>query len=188
MVLESNPLEGAPTFPLSHRAARALWNVVWTLLGSWTPVPLHSWRRLLLRAFGAKIAPTAKIYPGVKIWYPRNLEMHEFACLGPGVDCYCMSSITLEKYALASQGAYLCGGTHDVQSKRFDLIARPIRLCSRSWVAANAFVGPGVTVHEGAVLGACAVTMRDLEAWTIYAGNRAVAVRKRNPNEAEASG
>jgi putative colanic acid biosynthesis acetyltransferase WcaF len=175
----SNPLEGGPSFSFKHRIARAAWSVIWTTMGSWTPTPFHSWRRLLARSFGAKIASTAKIYPGVRIWYPRNLEMHEHACLGPYVNCYCMDRIVLEKYALVSQGAHLCGGTHDIDDCNFQLIARPIRICALSWIATEAFVGAGVTVHEGAVLGARAVTMKDLKSWTVYSGNRAEEVRLR---------
>jgi putative colanic acid biosynthesis acetyltransferase WcaF len=49
-----------------------------------------------------------------------------------------------------------------------------------AWVAANAFIGPGVTVHEGGVVGACSVVMRDTPAWTVVVGNPAKAVKKRN--------
>ncbi|MGH6957429.1 MAG: hypothetical protein ACREEW_12265, partial [Caulobacteraceae bacterium] len=59
------------------------------------------------------------------------------------------------------------------------LVARPIEIGPRAWIAAEAFVGPGVTVGEGAVLGARGVAMRDLEPWTIYAGNPATPLRRR---------
>ena len=55
----------------------------------------------------------------------------------------------------------------------FQLIAKPIKLEPHSWVAADAFVGPGVVVGEGAVLGARAVAFSDLEPWTLYVGNPA---------------
>jgi putative colanic acid biosynthesis acetyltransferase WcaF len=176
---ETKPREGGATFPLSHRLERAVWTLVWGLLGSWTPTPLFGWRRFLLRLFGAKLAPTAKVYPGVKVWYPRNLRMERFACLGPGVNCYDMAQITLEEHALVSQGAHLCGGTHDVDDEHFQLKARPIRLGSNAWVASEAFVAPGVTLGEGAVLGARGVAFKDLDAWSIYGGNPAQFLRKR---------
>jgi putative colanic acid biosynthesis acetyltransferase WcaF len=52
-------------------------------------------------------------------------------------------------------------------------------LGARSWVAAGAFVGPGVTLGEGAVLGARGVAFGDLEPWTVYIGNPAREIRKR---------
>lgn len=153
--------------------------IVWTAFGVWTPTPLHRWRRLLLVLFGAKLAKTAKVYPGVRIWYPKNLEMREHSCLGPGVMCYCMAPVTLAAFALVSQRAHLCAGTHDVDRSDFPLVSRPIRIEENAWIAAEAFVGPGVTVHKNAVLGARGVTMKDLDERTIYAGNPAKRLRTR---------
>jgi putative colanic acid biosynthesis acetyltransferase WcaF len=173
------PSEGGASFPLSHRIYRAVWALVWGLFGSWTPVPLHGWRRFLLRLFGAKMSRTAKVYPGVKIWYPPNLEMEEYSTLGAESICYCMDRIKMEPYALVSQRGHLCAGTHDIDDPNFQLKARPITLGARSWIAAEAFVGPGVTIGEGAVLGARGVATRSLEPWTVYAGNPARALRTR---------
>ena len=113
----TNPREGGPTFSLGNRLLRLTWSTVWTLFGIWTPVPLHGWRRFLVRLFGGRIAATAKIYPGVAIWTPRNLEMQDYSCLGAGVVCYAMDRVTMEPYALVSQRAHLCqrigrGGHH----------------------------------------------------------------------------
>jgi putative colanic acid biosynthesis acetyltransferase WcaF len=102
---------------------------------------------------------------------------HSF--LGPRVNCYSMAKITIGDYALVSQGAHLCTGTHDIDSPAFQLYARPITIAAKAWVAAEAFVGPGVTVGEGAVLGARGVAFNDLEPWTVYAGNPAHELRKR---------
>ncbi|MDR6624954.1 colanic acid biosynthesis acetyltransferase WcaF [Caulobacter segnis] len=175
----SRPMEGGASFPLSHRLLRAAWGVVWGGLGAWTPTPLHGWRRMLLRLFGAKIDKTAKVYPGVRVWYPPNLTMGPYACLGPRSDCYCMAPVLLKDYALVSQGAYICAGTHDIDDPNFQLQAFPITLEARAWVAADAFVGPGVTVGEGAVLGARAVTVKPLAPWSVYAGNPARLIRAR---------
>lgn len=173
------PMSGGATYSFSHRAYRLLWSTVWSLLGVWTPVPAHSWRRSLLRVFGAQVDSTAKVYPGVRVWYPRNLVMSRYATLGPNVNCYCMSTIYLGEYALVSQGAYLCGGTHNIDAAEFELQVGAIYLEAQSWVAAEAFVGPGVNVGHGAVLGARAVAVKDLDAWGVYVGNPARKIRMR---------
>jgi putative colanic acid biosynthesis acetyltransferase WcaF len=178
----TNPREGGATFPFSHRIERFWWSLIWNALGIWTPAPFHAWRRLLAQLFGATIDKTAKIYPGVEIWYPRNLEMGPYSCLGPNVLCYSMDRIVLDAYALVSQRAHLCCGSHDVDSSVFQLFAKPIFIGREAWIAADAFVGPGVTVGDGAVLGACAVTMKDLDAWIIYIGNPARPLRRRLQN------
>jgi putative colanic acid biosynthesis acetyltransferase WcaF len=151
------------------------------MFGIWTPVPLHGWRRGLVRLFGARIDRTAKIYPGVRIWYPPNLTMGRFATLGPNVTCYAMAAVTLHDYALVSQRAHLCAGTHDIDDPAFQLRAHPIVVGREAWIAAEAFVGPGVNVGEGAVLGARGVTVKDLEGGGVYAGNPARKIRDRMP-------
>jgi putative colanic acid biosynthesis acetyltransferase WcaF len=176
---KAKPMQGGPSFSLRNRVVRLIWRLVWLTMAAWTPPQFRSWRRLLLRVFGARIADTADIYASARIWLPSNLEMGEFSNLGPDVDCYCMAPITLMPYATVSQGVYLCAGTHDVDDPDMQLVAKPIKLGVNCWIAADAFVGPGVTVGDGAVLGARGVAFRDLETNMIYVGNPARPTRPR---------
>ena len=179
---KTDPMKGGASFPLRHRLERLVWGVVWGMFGKWSPQPAFAWRRALASLFGARLSKTAKIYPGVSIWYPRNLEMGDYATLAPRVNCYCMAIVTLAPYALVSQDAELCAGTHDVDDDYFQLIAKPIFIGRKAWVAAGAFVGPGVRIGDGAVLGARAVTVKSLAPRMIYAGNPAKPLRERNVN------
>ena len=175
----TRPMEGGPSFALKHRLYRAAWGMAWTALARWTPAPMHGWRRLILRLFGAHIAATARVYGSARIWYPPNLIMGAHSVIGPLVNCYNQDLITIGSYVVVSQGAHLCAGTHDIADPNFQLITRPIRIDDRAWIAAEAFVGPGVSVREGAVLGARGVAFKDLEPWTVYAGNPAKALKSR---------
>jgi putative colanic acid biosynthesis acetyltransferase WcaF len=153
--------------------------IAWALLGSWTPSPFYNWRAFLLKCFGAKMARGSSVHGSAKVWNPSLLELEEFSSIGPGVICYSMARISIGSYAIVSQRAHLCAGTHDIEDPNFQLRARPIEIESRAWIAAEAFVGPGVKVGEGAVLGARAVTFEDLDAWTVYVGNPAKATKLR---------
>jgi putative colanic acid biosynthesis acetyltransferase WcaF len=174
----SNPRMGGASFSFELRIKRVVFGVVWLLLARWTPPQLRSWRRLLLNAFGARIAKGANVYSSVTIWYPPFLSMDEYATLGPRVRCYNQARIHLGAHATVSQDASLCAGTHDYNDPDFQLITRPINIGAKVWVAAEAFVGPGVTIGERAVLGARGVATRDLEPGTIYAGNPARPLKK----------
>jgi putative colanic acid biosynthesis acetyltransferase WcaF len=182
------PLHGGPTFPVSVLVVRTLWNLTWLFLAAWTPPPLFFWRRLLLRLFGARVSSTALVYGSSKIWYPANVELGEFAQIGPRAIVYSMAKIAVEDYAIVSQGAHLCAGTHDIEDPNFQTLAKPITVRKRAWVAAESFIGPGVTVGEGAVLGARGVAVRDLEAWTVYAGNPARPVKLRHVRFGQSDG
>jgi putative colanic acid biosynthesis acetyltransferase WcaF len=175
----SKAKRGGASFTRSNRLYRLTWQVVWLCLAAWTPPHLRAWRRLLLRLFGAKVASTANIYGSARIWSPCNLELGEFACIGPKANIYTMAPIRLGAFALVSQGAHLCAGTHDIDDPAFQLKARPIVIGAHAWIAAEAFVGPGVKVGSGAVLGARGCAFRDLASWTVYTGNPATVLRQR---------
>lgn len=175
----SNSTVSRPTFPLSHRIFRLVWGTSWLLLCAWTPPFLWRWRRWILQMFGAKIGNYCDVRGTASVWDPRQLEMHDHSMLADGVRCYNVARVTLYSHALVSQQAYLCSASHDIDSASFDLVARPITLYTRSWVASDAFVGPGVSLGEGAVLAARAATFRDLDPWKVYRGNPATVVRDR---------
>jgi Acetyltransferase (isoleucine patch superfamily) len=105
--------------------------------------------------------------------------MDAHAVLGPGAKCYCQGRISIAEKAVVSQGAYLCAGTHDISDPNFQLITKPIQIQQRAWVAADAFIGPGVTVGEGAVIGARAVLFKDADAYGVYVGNPAKLIKNR---------
>lgn len=176
---ERDPFAGAPTFSLGNRIERVAFALVWLLFARWTPPQARRWRNWLLRRFGATLAPSANVYPSARIWLPRNLTMQDYSALGPGVICYSMAPIRLGRHVVVSQGAHLCCGTHGIREPQFQLRAFPIEIGDDAWIAAEAFVGPGVTVGAGAVLAARAAAFSDLADWTVYRGNPAQRLKPR---------
>ena len=172
MMIQGNDPFREPSFTLGHRIKRQLWNIVYVLLFRFSPRPFHAWRRFLLRLFGAKLGIFFHINSSVKIWAPWNLLCGNYVGIGDGANLYCMDRLEIGDYAVISQGAYLCGGTHDYNSKNFQLVVRPIRIERHAWICAQAFVHPGVVIPEGAVIAARAVVNKPLkEPWAVYVGN-----------------
>lgn len=172
-----------PSFSLGHRLRRLVWNVVYALAFRPSPRVMHGWRAWLLRRFGAAVGPGCHVYPGARIWAPWNLHLGSHVGVADGAILYCMDRMEIGDYAVISQGAHLCGGTHDYNSANFQLIVRPIKVGRHAWICAEAFLHPGVSVADGVVVGARAVVTSGLtEPWTVYSGHpcRKVAVRSRN--------
>lgn len=162
-----------------NKVARLLWGVVWLFLYRPTPRILHGWRRFLLRCFGAKIGRGTFPFPSVKIWAPWNLEVGEHCALSDGVNCYCVDRITIGSHVTISQDSFLCTASHDYEDPHFGLITAPIHIGDGAWVAADAFIAPGVSVGAGAVVGARASVFREVAPWTIVAGNPARFIKHR---------
>lgn len=175
----SQPRSGGPSFPLGNRLLRVAWGLAWLLLCRFTPPPLHGWRRLVLRAFGAKVAQGARIHGSASIWMPANLELGQNCLIGPRVRLYNQGRITIGAGTVVSQGAHICASTHDVRDPHFQLVLRPVRIGAGCWIAAEAFVGPGVIMHGGAVLAARGALFEDAAADTVYRGNPASALKPR---------
>jgi putative colanic acid biosynthesis acetyltransferase WcaF len=172
--------KGRPSsFSFGHRARRACWWFVYTVLFRHSPSFLRGWQRLLLRLMGAEIGAGAIVHPSAKIWAPWNLVMQPYSCVGPNVDCYNVAPIRIGAGATISQYTFLCAATHDYTCLALPLVARPISIDSHAWVCADAFVGPGVHIGEGAVVAARASVYADVQPWTVVAGNPARLLKER---------
>lgn len=168
-----------PSFSVKNRIARLVWDFACALLFRPSPRPFHAWRSFVLRCFGAKVAAGCHIYPKAVIWAPWNLVCQEEAGVANGAILYNQAMITLGKRSVISQGAHLCTGTHDYESPRFELYAKPISIGDHAWVAAECFIHPGITVGEGAVIGARSVVTKDMPPWMVCAGQPCQPIKPR---------
>lgn len=150
--------------------------VLWTCLRPffrWSPRPLHGWRVMLLRLLGAQIGRRVQIYPTARVMFPWNLQVADDVIIGWDVNLYSLTTISIADNVLISQGAHLCAGSHDHRQEHYPLVLRPVRVESGAWLAAECFIGPGVTVGAGAVVAARAVAVRDVAPGAVVAGNPA---------------
>ena len=174
----------APSTSLLNRAGRFLWSIAWVFLFRPTPRSFHMWRAFVLRMFGAKLGPRCRIYAGARIWAPWNLTCEDAVGVADRVILYNAAPMFLGSHAIVSDGAYLCGSTHDYNDPAFPMISKPISVGRYAWVCSRAVVGPGVKVGDGAVLGQCGLTTKDLEPWTVYVGMPARAIKSRTKHPA----
>lgn len=167
----------------SIKIKRVVWNITAAFLFRPFITPaFRKWRIALLRLFGAKIEWDANVYASVKIWAPWMLQMGHRACLGPEVICYNQDSVILEDEAVVSQYTYLCTVGHDVNMMNTadkSLITAPIILKSKSWIGARSFIGMGVEIGEGAVVGAMASVYKSVEPWSVVGGNPCKIIKMR---------
>jgi len=160
---------------------RYLWLSVQATLFRWSPRPCHLVRALLLKYFGADIPEPRKvvIFPTAKITYPWLLRLEPHSMIGPQVTLYNLDKITLCYGANISQGSHLCAGSHDFNRWSMPLVTAPIVIGPNAWLAAEVFVGPGVTIGELCVVGARSVVVRDLPTSTICVGHPCQPVKAR---------
>jgi putative colanic acid biosynthesis acetyltransferase WcaF len=175
-------------WPFSVKLRRVLWGPFKLLFirgsGRW----LSPLRVYALMLFGARIERPVLVMDGVIVWHPWSLTLHRYCTLGRGVEVYNYAPITVGEQATVSQGTYLCSASHDFEDPTMPLIYHPIIIGAQAWVAANCFVGPGITIGEGAVVGACSVVTKDVPPWTVAAGNPARVIKPRRLRSKPESG
>ena len=164
-----------------NKLVRLLWAVTWSCLAKPTPRwAFNSWRCFLLRVFGATVGKGCKIQGGAEIWYPANLELGESCWIEAQTKIYSVDKIVIGDNCVVSAGAFLCTASHDINSKTFDLVTKPIAIKSGSWIASNAIVLPGVTIGEDAVVAAGAVVAKNVDPMTVVGGNPAKVINRRS--------
>jgi putative colanic acid biosynthesis acetyltransferase WcaF len=162
-----------------EQLGRVLWAISYPLFRM-SPRPLWGFRRAILRAFGASVGPDVQIYPTVRIAIPWNLLLCEGCAVGDRVILYSLGPIEIGARATISQYAHLCAGTHNWRDSEMPLVKSPIKIGADAWICADAFVGPGVSVEERAIVGARAVVVKDVVAGSIVGGNPARQIGSRD--------
>ena len=156
----------------------ALWLLCQALfLESWLPGSAH--RVLILRLFGARIGNGVIIKPHVRVKFPWRLVIGDYSWIGEDAWIDNLAEVRIGSHCCVSQGVYLCTGSHDWASERFDLKTSPITIGDHVWLGARSAVGPGVSIADGAVLTMGSVATKSLSPWCIHSGSPAEPSRPR---------
>jgi putative colanic acid biosynthesis acetyltransferase WcaF len=138
-----------------------------------SPRPCFGWRRGVLRLFGAKVGRAVNVYSSTRIYMPWNVEIGDWAAIGEDAFIYCLGKVYIGAGASVAYRAHICAGTHDFSDPALPLLKPTVIIEDHAWIGTDAFIGPGVTVCRGAIVGARAVVVKDVPPMQIVAGNPA---------------
>ena len=166
--------------PHGARIKRLGWEIVWRLFAATTPRWMfNGFRRTILRVFGATVGQGVRINGSARTWLPQNLTIGDDSWIGGEANLYDVAPIRIGSNAVVSEEAFLCTAGHDITSERFELTTAPIEIGDMAWIGSRAIVLPGRRIGEGAVVAAGAVVTKDVEPWTVVAGNPARVIKRR---------
>jgi putative colanic acid biosynthesis acetyltransferase WcaF len=160
-----------------ERGAAPLRELLWWLVRSlcfapWFPLP-SGLKVGLLRVFGAKVGRGVVIRSRVNITFPWKLEIGDHVWIGDEVMILSLDRVKIGSHVCISQRAFLCTGSHRFRSENFDLTTKPISIGDGCWVAANVFIGPGVTLSGNTCCSAGAVVLSSAGPDVVLSGNPA---------------
>jgi putative colanic acid biosynthesis acetyltransferase WcaF len=150
-----------------------LWWMVQATLFALSPQFMYSWRRFLLRAFGAKIGKSVIIRSSVKTTYPWKVRIGDYSWIGDDVVLYSLGEIEIGNHTVVSQRSYICTGSHHYNSESFDIYSEKITIGDKCWLATDVYVAPSVTIEDFTVVGARSSVFKDLPSNKVCIGNPA---------------
>lgn len=123
------------------------------------------------------------IYATAPVIIGNHVHIASFASITGGAE------LTVGDYSAISQGCRILTGTDDFLDWGFgnstvpdefrNVSRKPVHVGKFVILGANSVICPGVTIGEGATVGANSVVTRDLEPWTVYIGNKKHADRNK---------
>ena len=164
----NNPIQDLSSFkmPPDFRGRSVivvqLWWIVQGILFSLSPQFMYGWRRFLLRLFGAKIGKGVLIRSSARVTYPWKLTIGNHSWVGDDTVLYNLGTIEIGSNVAIAHRVYLCTGFHDYVDPRFSIGASPIVIEDEVWIPNDVFVGPGVRIGRGAVIGARSTVLHNL--------------------------
>jgi acetyltransferase-like isoleucine patch superfamily enzyme len=135
--------------------------------------------------FNAKIGTNVVYYSGVRVFTGQNLTIGDEVDLAKDVIITTAGGVTIGDRTLVGYRTQILSSNHNVPDRNSRIFGaghtmKPIVIGNDVWIGANCIVVAGVTIGEGAVIGAGSVVTKDIAAFTLAAGVPAKPIRIRH--------
>lgn len=141
-------------------------------------------RRMLYRALFKRLGKDTLIYPGVWITHTYGIEAGDRFSVNSGAVLDGRGGIRIGNSVMVGPHAVLVSSSHqhrniDVPMSSLDHIMQPLVIQNDVWIGANVFIKGGITIGCGAVIGAGANVLKDVEEYKIVGGSPACIIGDR---------
>lgn len=159
---------------------------VQVVVSSLPQVPVFNcFKAALMRMRGARVGKDIKILPGVWIDRFSGLQIGDEVSVATGVVITTAGGVNIGDHCMIGYRAVLLSAHHVIPPGRKPMRyagARfaPLVVERDAWIGAGAVLLGGVTVGEGAVIGANALVNRDIPPFAVAAGVPARVLRMRD--------
>jgi maltose O-acetyltransferase len=165
------------------------YGAAWFLPGA--PVPGYRFgyavRRALARGFLAQCGRGVEIKAKVYFGRGRGIRLGDRCRLGK--NCVLNPGVVVGSDTLISPEVVIYTLMHRFESREIPVRDQgyhellPVVIGPDVWVGSRSIILPGITIGQGAIVGAGSVVTRDVESWAIVAGNPARFVGWRGTDE-----
>lgn len=131
---------------------------------------------------GGKIVIGEYCYLGQEsiIWSAKSVVIGDRVLIANNVNIFDNVTHPLNPKARHEQYREIITSGHP---RKIGLSEEPVVICNDAWIGCMSIILPGVTISEGAIVGAGSVVTKDVPPYTIVAGNPARIIRELTPEE-----
>lgn len=139
-----------------------LWKLFLGYVGYYSPPPLNKW---IAKFRGVNFEDINSVWIGIGSLIdnknPNEIYIGRNVTISNNVSIYSHSEppLTLAKYGV----------------KYFE---RPVYIFSNVYIGANSTILPGVKIHKNSVIGASSIVTKDVDSYTVVAGNPAKKIKE----------
>lgn len=141
--------------------------------------PLGFIRMFFYMAFGVTVGSNSIINMRARIYDPRNISIGEDSIIGEGATLDGRAPLTIGNHVDIASEVMIYNSEHDIHDESFKAIEAPVVIEDYVFIGPRAIILPGVTIKQGAVIGAGAVVTKDVASNSIVGGVPAKVIGER---------
>lgn len=169
-----------------HVVGSRAWLKSWAKRALNAPALLRlCWRQSRLRAGGAQVG-TLTVVNGRLVGPLKNFHIGNESSIGLA-EIVTHAPVEIGDRVTINDGVTILTASHDLTDPGWKTFRKPVKIDDYAWIAQGSMIMPGVHIGRGAVVGAGAVVGKDVEPYTVVAGNPARPTSRRRVNELEYS-
>lgn len=150
----------------------------------------HKLERTLNQFSFKELGNGSEIQPGCRIYHPENISIGNNVRIGQGALIEGMGDITIKNNVILGPDVTIWTANHNYEKPEklpYDekVILKPVTIEDNVWIGGKSIILPGVTIHEGAVVGMGAVVTKDVPSGAVIGGNPAKVLKYRDMTQYE---
>jgi acetyltransferase-like isoleucine patch superfamily enzyme len=142
-------------------------------------VPLYWFRHLVVRHLYGLRMGRSNLHRAVTLLSPWLIRIGDNVNIQMGCFLDGRGGLTIGNNVDVTPGVRILTEQHDIDSPDYATVKKPVVIQDNVVIGGWAMILPGVTVGEGAVIASGAVVVKNVDPYTLVAGNPAVKKRDR---------